>query len=134
MTAQSQIVNNPSRLRAHSLGIDAPELSQYQDEPEQMHSGAVGKSGYLRLGFEKRGNRSVLADMERRVPSLVQRALYWDEEMPELPCVTMISTSGCILQGDRLATDVNVGVGARVGVAVMFASMITSASLSVMPG
>ena len=94
MTAQSQIVNNPSRLRAHSLGIDAPELSQYQDEPEQMHSGAVGKSGYLRLGFERRGNRSVLADMERRVPSLVQRALYWDEEMPELPCVTMISTSG----------------------------------------
>ncbi|MBP3364847.1 MAG: urease accessory protein, partial [Pseudomonas sp.] len=61
MTAQSQIVNNPSRLRAHSLGIDAPELSQYQDEPAQMHSGAVGKSGYLRLGFEKRGTRSVLA-------------------------------------------------------------------------
>ena len=75
MTAQSQIVNNPSRLRAHSLGIDAPELSQYQDEPEQMHSGAVGKSGYLRLGFERRGNRSVLADMERRVPSLVLRQL-----------------------------------------------------------
>ena len=75
MTAQSQIVNTPSRLRAHALGNDAPELSQYQDEPPQMQSGAVGKSGYLRLGFEKRGNRSVLADMERRVPSLVQRAL-----------------------------------------------------------
>ena len=40
MTAQSQIVNNPSRLRAHSLGNDAPELAQYQDEPAQMHSGA----------------------------------------------------------------------------------------------
>ena len=126
MTAQSQIVNNPSRLRAHSLGIDAPELSQYQDEPEQMHSGAVGKSGYLRLGFEKRGNRSVLADMERRVPSLVQRALYWDEEMPELPCVTMISTSGCILQGDRLATDVNVGVGACGHVTTQSATKVHS--------
>ena len=57
MTAQSQIVNNPSRLRAHSLGNDAPELAQYQDEPAQMHSGAVGKSGYLRLGFEQRGKR-----------------------------------------------------------------------------
>ena len=72
MTAQSlNIVNTPSRLRAHALGSDAPELLDYQDEPPQMDSGAVGKSGYLKLGFEKRGDKSVLADMERRVPSLV---------------------------------------------------------------
>ena len=126
MTAQSQIVNNPSRLRAHSLGNDAPELAYYQDEPAQMHSGAVGKSGYLRLGFEQRGKRSVLADMERRVPSLVQRALYWDEALPQLPCVTMISTSGCVLQGDRLATDVSVGVGACGHVTTQSATKVHS--------
>ncbi|AZD86933.1 urease accessory protein UreD [Pseudomonas chlororaphis subsp. piscium] len=113
MSAQSMnIVNTPSRHRAHTLGKDAPELANYQDEPAQMASGAPGKSGYLRLGFERREDRSVLAAMERRVPSLVQRALYWDEEMPQLPCVTMISTSGSVLQGDRLATDVHVGAGA----------------------
>ena len=126
MTALSQIVNTPSRLRAHSLGTDAPELAQYQDEPPQMQSGVAGKSGYLRLGFEKRADRSVLADMERRVPSLVQRALYWDEEMPQLPCVTMISTSGCVLQGDRLATDVNVGVGACGHVTTQSATKVHS--------
>ncbi len=58
-----------------------------------MRSGAIGKRGYLKLRFAKREQRSILAEMERRVPSLVQKALYWDEEMPELPCVTMISTS-----------------------------------------
>ncbi len=127
MTSQSlNIVNTPSRLRAHSLGTDAPELAQYQDEPAQMQSGVAGKSGYLRLGFEKRADRSVLADMERRVPSLVQRALYWDEEMPQLPCVTMISTSGCVLQGDRLATDVNVGVGACGHVTTQSATKVHS--------
>ena len=127
MTAQSlNIVNTPSRLRAHALGTDAPELLDYQDEPPQMDSGAVGKSGYLKLGFEKRGDKSVLADMERRVPSLVQRALYWDEEMPELPCVTMISTSGCVLQGDRLATDVTVGVGACGHVTTQSATKVHS--------
>jgi len=126
MSVQSQIVNTPSRLRAHALGTDAPELAHYQDEPVQMRSGAVGKSGYLRLGFEKRANRSVLADVERRVPSLVQRALYWDEEMPQLPCVTMISTSGCVLQGDRLATDVTVGVGACGHVTTQSATKVHS--------
>ena len=127
MNAQSQnIVNTPSRIRAHALGTDAPELADYQNEPPQMESGAVGKSGYLRLGFEKRGHRSELTDMERRVPSLVQRALYWDEEMPELPCVTMISTSGCILQGDRLATDVNVGPGACGHVTTQSATKVHS--------
>ncbi|EEQ06276.1 Urease accessory protein ureD [Yersinia bercovieri ATCC 43970] len=89
-----------------------------------MRSGAVGKSGYLKLRFAKRGQRSVLAEMERRVPSLVQKALYWDEEMPELPCVTMISTAGCILQGDRLATDVHVEAGACAHVTTQSATKV----------
>ncbi|QCE33234.1 urease accessory protein [Acetobacteraceae bacterium] len=88
------------------LGASAPEMADYQDEPPQMASGSVGKSGYLRLGFERRGERSILAQMDRRVPFLVQRALYWDEALPKMPCVFVISTSGCILQGDRLAMEV----------------------------
>ncbi|MGK4437391.1 urease accessory protein UreD [Yersinia proxima] len=125
MTSQSQnIVETPSRVRAHALGINAPELAEYQDEPAQMRSGAVGKSGYLKLRFAKREHRSILAEMERRVPSMVQKALYWDEEMPELPCVTMISTSGCILQGDRLATDVIVEAGACAHVTTQSATKV----------
>ena len=46
--------------------------------------------------------------------------------MPELPCVTMISTSGCVLQGDRLATDVNVGVGACGHVTTQSATKVHS--------
>lgn len=73
------------------------EMAPYQDEPKQMQSGAIGKSGYLKLRFAKREYRSEMVEMERRVPSLVQRALYWDEMMPQMPCVTMISTSGVCL-------------------------------------
>ncbi|PHN30718.1 urease accessory protein UreD [Pseudomonas sp. ICMP 460] len=127
MTSQLlNILNTPSRLLAHTIGQDAPELARYQDEPRQMRSGAVGKSGYLLLGFELRGKRSVLANMERRVPSLVQMALYWDEQMPDLPCVTMISTTGCVLQGDRLATDVTVGPGACGHVTTQSATKVHS--------
>ncbi len=103
MTAVSEAAR-----RVAQLGADAPELADYQDEPPQMASGGVGKTGYLRLGFALSGHRSVLRQMERRVPFLVQRALYWDEALPQMPCVFVISTSGCILQGDRLTLEVQV--------------------------
>ena len=72
------------------IGLESPELRPYQDEPAQMPSGTVGKDGYLRLEFADRGDRSVMAFMDRRVPFLVQRALYWDEAMPQMPCIFII--------------------------------------------
>ncbi|QCT22316.1 urease accessory protein [Jejubacter calystegiae] len=106
------------------LGQRAPELAMYQDEPPQMASGSAGKNGYLHLSFAQRGERSVLADMDRRAPSLVQRALYWDESMPQMPCVFMISTSGCVLQGDRLMLDIHMAPGACAHVTTQSATKI----------
>ncbi|GGM29590.1 urease accessory protein UreD [Dactylosporangium sucinum] len=80
---------------------DAVELAPYHDEPAQLPSGAPGKRGVLRLGFERRGDRTILADLHRQAPLLVQQALYWDEAMPGLACVFIITTSGGLLQGDR---------------------------------
>ncbi|CAM4006620.1 urease accessory protein UreD [Serratia silvae] len=119
MTPASQ-----ARLRVNQLGSSAPELGCYQDEPPQMASGSTGKSGYLRLGFALRGQRSVLAQMERRVPFLVQRALYWDEMLPQMPCVMAISTAGCVLQGDRLAMDIHVAPHASGHVTTQSATKI----------
>lgn len=121
---RAEIAGTPTRLRAHLLGEKAPEMAPYQDEPKQMQSGAIGKSGYLKLRFAKREYRSEMVEMERRVPSLVQRALYWDELMPQMPCVTMISTSGCLLQGDRQALDLIVEEGACAHVTTQSATKI----------
>ena len=52
------------------IGLESPELRPYQDEPAQMPSGTVGKDGYLRLEFSDRGDRSVMAFMDLRVPFL----------------------------------------------------------------
>ncbi|WP_392552569.1 urease accessory protein UreD [Orbus wheelerorum] len=121
---RAEIANTPTRLKAHKLGDDAPELANYQDEPKQMQSGAIGKSGYLKLRFASGEYRSELVEMERRVPSLVQKALYWDEFMPQLPCVTMISTSGSLLQGDRQALDLIVEKGACAHVTTQSATKV----------
>jgi urease accessory protein len=90
--------------------LDAPELVPYQGEPRQMASGAPGKNGLLEMAFAREGSRSVLAHLARKAPLLVQQALYWDEHLPGLPCVYIITTSGCVVQGDRL--DVSIAVGA----------------------
>ena len=96
----------------------------YRDEPPQMRSGAVGKSGCLRLGFERRDERTILADLESRAPCLAQRALHCDDALPDMAWLFMITTSGCVLQGDRLALDVTLGPGARAHVTTQSATKI----------
>ncbi|MDI4235123.1 urease accessory protein UreD [Bradyrhizobium sp. Arg237L] len=44
---------------------------------------------------------------------MVQRALHCDEEMPDMACVFLITTTGCVLQGDRLALDITLGPRAQ---------------------
>ena len=90
----------------------ARELRGFKAEPAQMRAAAPGKVGELRLGFSLRDGRSVLHDLYRVAPLLVQQALYWDEAMPELPICAIISVGGGILQGDRYTIDITVGAGA----------------------
>jgi urease accessory protein len=109
---------------AEALGALAPEFAAYQDEPAQMKSGTVGKTGFLRLGFELRGTHTILADLDRRAPYMAQRALYCDTGMPGLAHVFMITTTGCLLQGDRLALEIVLGPRARAHVTTQSATKI----------
>jgi urease accessory protein len=104
--------------------LQAPELATYQDEPPQLPTGSPGKVAHLRLGFERRGARSILADLFRRAPLIVHRAIYWDEEMPDLPCVFIVSNSGGILQGDRNTISIEVGPDAQAHVTTQSATKI----------
>lgn len=62
--------------------------------------------------------------MDRRVPFLVQRALYWDEAMPQMPCIFIITTTGCVLQGDRMALEIEVGKNAQAHVTTQSATKV----------
>ena len=112
------------RAAVAAFGALPAEFSVYLDEPPQMKSGAVGKSGLLRLGFERRGDRTVLAGLESRTPYLAQRALHCDEALPDMAWLFTITTAGCILQGDRMALEVTLGPGARAHVTTQSATKI----------
>jgi urease accessory protein len=104
----------------------APELAPYQNEPKQMPSGVVGKNAFLRLGFQRRGERSALIELDRRVPLMAQKALYWDEAMPNMPCVFIITTSGSVLQGDRYTLQIDVAAETQAHVTTQAATKIHS--------
>jgi urease accessory protein len=89
-----------------------------------MRSGAPGKSGYLRLGFERRDDRTILADLESRTPFLAQRPLHCDDALPDMAWLFTITTAGCVLQGDRLVLDIALGPGARAHVTTQSATKI----------
>lgn len=81
---------------------DVKEMRPYLDEPKAMPVGTAGKVGYLHLGFELDGDgRSIMREWERRAPLIVQQELYFDEEIPEMPCVYILSSGGPNVDGDR---------------------------------
>jgi urease accessory protein len=103
---------------------DVPELARYEGDADQRRGGNQGKHGVLAMQFARSDSRSVLAHLQRQAPLLAQQALYWDERLPEMPCVFVITTSGCVVQGDRLDISISVGPGAMAHVTTPAATKV----------
>lgn len=120
-----------THLTTHDSGVpivdfsDRSEMAPYLDEPKAMYVGAPGKHGYLRLGFEidARG-KSILRDLDRRAPLIVQQALYFDKGMPEMPCVYILSSGGPNVEGDRYEQEITLKPGAFAWVSTGAATKI----------
>ncbi|MCH5226325.1 MAG: urease accessory protein UreD [Muribaculaceae bacterium] len=104
------MLNKKEKLPTPEVNFDsAREMSRYLNEPEAMYVGAPGKHGYLRMGFElDKEGKSIMRDLERRAPLIVQQELYFDEKMPEMPCVYILSSGGPNIDGDRYRQDITV--------------------------
>lgn len=99
------------------------ELRAFDQQPPQMPVG-VGKQGKLRLDFERRGDRTSLVRLFRQAPLLVQQALYYDDRLPSMPYVSIITISGCVIQGDRYDVRVRVGPDAQAHVTSQAATKV----------
>ncbi|MDE6006426.1 MAG: urease accessory protein UreD [Muribaculaceae bacterium] len=86
---------------------NVPEMHPYLREPDQMYVGAPGKHGYLKLRFALDSTgKSVLKEIDRRVPLIAQQGLYFDEELPGMPCLYILSSGGPNVDGDRYQQDI----------------------------
>lgn len=105
-------INEPAHLKTLAPEVDfsgAREMKRYLTEPKAMYVGAPGKHGYLRLGFElDQWGKSILRDLDRRAPLIVQQELYFDENWKGLPCVYILSSGGPNVDGDRYQQDITV--------------------------
>ncbi len=78
------------------------ELAPYLADPTAMPAGAAGKCGAIVAEFLLDGRgRSVISRLERHAPLIAQQELYFDEAMPEMPCLYILSSGGPNVEGDR---------------------------------
>ena len=94
--------------------MDTPrQFEHYLRQNHGAPSASEGKQGYLRMLFEvdDRG-RSILRKLERRTPIIVQQELYFDESMPSMPCVYILSSGGPNVDGDRYRHHITLHHGA----------------------
>ncbi len=103
----------------------APEMKDYLQQPDAMYVGCPGKHGYLNLGFELNSEgKSILRELDRRAPLIVQQELYFDEELPGIPCVYILSSGGPNVDGDRYVQNFTVKQGAMAHISTGAATKI----------
>lgn len=105
----------------------AKEMRPYLTRPRAMHVGAPGKHGYLNLGFELDSEgKSILRELDRRAPLIVQQELYFDQVMPDLPCVYILSSGGPNIDGDRYRQNITVKKNAKAFVSTGAATKLST--------
>ncbi len=106
---------------------DVPsQFASFDGKISQMDVGKTGKIGFLKLtlGFDSQRNKTIITEQRSCVPLYVQRALYYDESIPSMAHVFVLSPSGGVLQGDRYRTDIELKNGAMSHITTQGATRI----------
>jgi len=90
------------------------QFASFDGKIPQMDVGKTGKIGFLKLTLESdsQRNKTIITEQLSRVPLYVQKALYYDESIPSMAHLFILSPSGGVLQGDRYRTDIELKNGA----------------------
>ncbi len=102
------------------------QFASFDGKIPQMDVGKTGKIGFLKLTLESdsQRNKTIITEQLSRVPLYVQKALYYDETIPSMAHVFVLSPSGGVLQGDRYRTDIELKNGAMSHITTQGATRI----------
>lgn len=85
------------------------------------------KHGRLEMTFSLNSEgTSILSHLYRKVPMIVQQALYFDEYLPTLPCVYILSSGGPTLEGDHYSVGVELEADTMAHISTGAATLIAS--------
>lgn len=83
------------------------------------------QNGIIKVELESDENsKTFIKSLECKAPFLVQKAIYPDSRYPHFAHVYMMSSSGGILQGDKLDIDIILGKGALARITTQSATKI----------
>jgi len=106
---------------------DVPsQFASFDGKIPQMDVGKTGKIGFLKLTLESdsQRNKTIITEQLSRVPLYVQKALYYDETIPSMAHIFVLSPSGGVLQGDRYRTDIELKNGSTSHITTQGATRI----------
>ena len=72
------------------------EFSVYDKKVDQLDVGKTGKVGFLRINLENdsKKNKSIVTDQYSQYPLYTQKALHYDEFLPSMANLFIMSPSG----------------------------------------
>jgi len=88
---------------------DVPsQIASLDGKVSQMGVGKTGKVGFLKLVLQhdSQRNKTIVTEQRTQVPLYIQKALHYDETVPSMAHLFILSPSGGVLQGDRYRTDI----------------------------
>jgi urease accessory protein len=85
------------------------EFLKYEEKICQLEVGKTGKVGHLKIKLENNStnDKTMITEQYSQVPLYTQKALYYDESLPKMAHLFIMSPSGGVLQGDRYRMDIS---------------------------
>lgn len=101
-------------------------MLQHNEEVKQLGAGKSGKNGKLKiiLDIDPSSGRTRIKEKESAFPLSVQKEMYYDQFLPNMTHVYIVSSSGGILQGDKYTIDVVLEKGALAHITTQGATRI----------
>lgn len=85
------------------------------------------KHGRLEMVFSRdKTGKSILSHLYRKVPMVVQQALYFDEKLPQIPCIYILSSGGPIVEGDHYSVGLRLEADTMAHISTGAASVVAS--------
>ncbi len=82
------------------------EVLVHNETVKQLGIGKSGKAGLLKIILIKNSDKTLIKEQISEAPLHLQKALYCEEDFPEIAYLYIASSSGGILQGDRHRIDI----------------------------